>query len=145
MNYINSLEKEIMQWMDKTGVEYDVTVNGDQLYVTTKDAINYELIKTGTRRSKKVDVPTEQWQKNVEREADTLKEKWDSTEGKINRLFCSSTLTTERLDRLEKLIEKLEKDMYNDLVDRAECSEFMKEHMKTMAEYGYKLDPEDLK
>ena len=65
------------------------------------------------KRNKKVDVPTEQWQKNVEREADTLKEKWDSTEGKINRLFCSSTLTTERLDRLEKLIEKLEKYMYN--------------------------------
>ena len=30
-------------------------------------AIAYELIKTGTRRSKKVDIPLESWQKHVER------------------------------------------------------------------------------
>ena len=93
------------------GLEWRELEKSDFVKNDPKNTTELTLTKTGTRRSKKVDVPTESWQKSIERESDTLKEKWNSTEGKINRLFCSSTLTTERLDRLEKLIEKLEKDM----------------------------------
>ena len=72
------------------GLEWRELEKSDFVKNDPKNTTELTLTKTGTRRSKKVDVPTEQWQKDIERKVEVLMQRMDRVEPKCICLLYTS-------------------------------------------------------
>lgn len=80
---------------------YTLSYKDDTLKVEGDDGKNWFVNLPNVKRNKKVDVPTEQWQKNVERRLDISENRYGLTNAKINDLY-------KRIEALDNWVNSVE-------------------------------------